>query len=133
MLPTLASSGDLLIQDNISHRLSPPRIARGDLVVCLAPSDPSKSICKRVLGLPGDIICVDPRERNSPHVSIPKGHLWLQGDNYENSTDSRVYGPVPMGLVRGKVFGRVRSFETLMGFISLTRRIGLGVAKPHDI
>lgn len=36
-------------------------------------------------------------------VRVPKGHLWLQGDNPANSTDSRHYGPIPMALVRGRV------------------------------
>lgn len=40
-------------------------------------------------------------------LQIPRGHLWLVGDNPENSTDSRSYGPVPVGLVRGKVCYKV--------------------------
>eukprot|EP00798_Chlamydomonas_sp_ICE-L_P003557 gene3557-13629_t len=35
---------------------------------------------------------------------VPPGHVWLQGDNLIHSLDSRQYGPVPMGMVRGKVF-----------------------------
>ena len=34
---------------------------------------------------------------------IPKGHVWLAGDNVSNSTDSRRYGPVSTQLLRGKV------------------------------
>jgi signal peptidase I len=45
------------------------------------------------------------------YVKIPKGHVWLQGDNLSNSTDSRVYGPVPLAMIKGKVLARVsRSF-----------------------
>jgi hypothetical protein len=40
---------------------------------------------------------------------VPKGHVWLQGDNAYNSTDSRHYGPVPYALIQGKVFYRVCS------------------------
>lgn len=40
-------------------------------------------------------------------VEVPTGHLWLQGDNKDNSTDSRDYGPVPYALLRGKVFVKV--------------------------
>ena len=36
-------------------------------------------------------------------VRIPQGHVWLQGDNFSNSTDSRHYGPVPYALLRGHV------------------------------
>lgn len=37
---------------------------------------------------------------------VPKGHVWLQGDNARNSTDSRSYGPVPVNSVRARVFFR---------------------------
>lgn len=62
-----------------------------------------------VLGKGGDVIAV-PRAGNfggAQRVEVPLGHLWLQGDNKDNSTDSRDYGPVPYGLIRGKVFVKV--------------------------
>ena len=40
-------------------------------------------------------------------VQVPAGHVWLQGDNTLNSTDSRHYGPVPYALVRGRAFLKV--------------------------
>ena len=40
-------------------------------------------------------------------VRIPKGHVWLVGDNLSNSTDSRTYGPVPLAIVKGQVLARV--------------------------
>lgn len=182
----------------------------GDLVVALSPSDPSRTVCKRVIGLPGDTVALDPRMRPLPmqawrgqkkksvaaerreaaedtlesrmvkfedllasvgaptssttagasragevdsaevdllksmdtdphqhqpstethqhnsaasadlqqntyirskgdvqYVTVPLGHVWLAGDNMANSTDSRHYGPVPLGMVRGKVLARV--------------------------
>lgn len=39
---------------------------------------------------------------------VPQGHVWLEGDNADNSTDSRTYGPVPLSMVRGRVFFKVR-------------------------
>jgi hypothetical protein len=36
-------------------------------------------------------------------VAVPPGHLWLEGDNRANSVDSRDYGPLPEGLLEGKV------------------------------
>lgn len=42
-------------------------------------------------------------------VQVPKGHVWLQGDNFINSTDSRHYGPVPYALLRGRAFLKVPS------------------------
>ena len=38
---------------------------------------------------------------------IPKGHVWLQGDNTVNSIDSRDYGPVPEATLKGRVIARV--------------------------
>lgn len=40
---------------------------------------------------------------NNFFVQVPKGHVWLEGDNLMNSTDSRNYGPIPYGLIRGRV------------------------------
>ena len=42
-------------------------------------------------------------------VQVPQGHVWLQGDNPLNSTDSRHYGPVPYALLRGRVFLKVQT------------------------
>jgi inner membrane protease subunit 1 len=35
-------------------------IRRGALIVYTSPIDPTRTVCKRLVGLPGDIICVDP-------------------------------------------------------------------------
>ncbi len=40
-------------------------------------------------------------------LQVPAGHVWLQGDNTLNSTDSRHYGPVPYALLYGKAFLKV--------------------------
>ncbi|CAG0908402.1 unnamed protein product, partial [Darwinula stevensoni] len=39
--------------------------------------------------------------------TVPPGHVWLLGDNAENSTDSRAYGAVPYGLIRSRAILRV--------------------------
>ena len=44
-----------------------------------------------------------PPLKNSSLVVVPNGHIWLEGDNSINSSDSRNYGPVPASLVVGKV------------------------------
>ncbi|CAJ0844539.1 16125_t:CDS:2 [Entrophospora sp. SA101] len=55
---------------------------------------------------PGDFICVDPTLKDRTYINVPKGHIWIQGDNMNNSIDSRSYGPVPHALIRGRVFAR---------------------------
>ncbi|KAJ3776892.1 LexA/Signal peptidase [Lentinula raphanica] len=110
MLPTLATSGEVVLEDRLTLRLNPNSLARGDLVVVRSPIDPTTIVCKRVIGLPGDIVCVDPTGVKAPsteHLLVPKGHIWLCGDNMAYSRDSRDYGPVPMALIRSKLFARI--------------------------
>jgi inner membrane protease subunit 1 len=45
------------------------------------------------------------------------GHVWLEGDNLQNSTDSRYYGPIPYGLVRGRIFFKVQYSASHVSFI----------------
>lgn len=40
-------------------------------------------------------------------LQVPRGNIWIQGDNIYNSRDSRTFGAVPYGLVEGKLFWRV--------------------------
>lgn len=107
MLPTMSATGEVVLENRL---ITPSKLKRGDLVTYISPLDPTRMVCKRLIGLPGDVICVDPTGMVSPsteHVVIPKGHLWLAGDNAEMSRDSREYGPVSMGLVKGKLVARV--------------------------
>ena len=111
MLPTLAVSGEIVVEDCISVRLDPGKLQRGELVVLKSPLDPQRIICKRIIGLAGDTVCVDPTGRLAPsteHVLVPKGHIWIVGDNAAESRDSRLYGPVPIALVHGRLCARVR-------------------------
>lgn len=48
----------------------------GDVVVVAHPSRPG-TVCKRVVGLPGDTV-LRPR---AGLLVIPDGHVWLEGDN----------------------------------------------------
>ena len=112
MLPTLAARGDVVLAESLSVRRGKLRV--GDVVVARSPTNPRHTVCKRVLGLGGDVVEVgepSPSSRSSPSphnngIVVPKGHAWLQGDNLLNSTDSRSYGPVPVALVRARVYFR---------------------------
>ncbi|GAV78683.1 Peptidase_S24 domain-containing protein, partial [Cephalotus follicularis] len=109
MLPTLNMSGDVVLAEHVSHRLG--KVGHGDVVLVRSPQDPRKIVTKRIVAMEGDRvpILVDPTTTTHrfPFVEVPKGHVWIQGDNMYSSTDSRHYGPVPYGLIQGKVFLRV--------------------------
>lgn len=126
MYPTLSYSGDFILQSRLLHSLVP--LTPGSLVTYISPSDPTKQVLKRVIALEGEEVVIDPlgeRARDAVElpegivsplwgaaegrkkVRIPRGHAWLAGDNGSNSFDSRDYGPVPLGLVKGRVVARV--------------------------
>ena len=124
MLPTLAARGDIVLAESLSVRAGQLRV--GDVVVARSPTNPRHTVCKRVLGLGGDLVEVgEPLSsssissssppgggggtipgRSPTGIVVPKGHAWLQGDNLHNRTDSRSYGPVPVALVRARVYFR---------------------------
>lgn len=99
MEPTLYTD-NVVISDQIS--VWTRRISKGDIVIAKLPHDRNQLICKRVTALPGDNVWSGFTFRE-----VPKGHLWLEGDNKKNSTDSREYGPIPQGLIRGRVVCRI--------------------------
>lgn len=105
MLPTLNEQGDVVLTEAISPRLR--RLRVGDIVVVSKPTDPNVSILKRIRGLGGDTVHTRNNIGEVVCIKIPENHVWLQGDNDAQSTDSRHYGPVPQALVRGKVWVRV--------------------------
>ncbi|XP_042027378.1 mitochondrial inner membrane protease subunit 1-like [Salvia splendens] len=108
MLPTLNFTGDVLLVDKLSPLLG--KVGNGDVVLVRSPENPRKSLTKRIVGVEGDTVTFladSGRGDQSNSVVVPKGHVWIQGDNIYASNDSRHFGPVPYGLVYGKVFFRV--------------------------
>jgi signal peptidase I len=107
MMPTLNPRGDVILAEHVSVWAG--RVRVGDVVLARSVQNPRHMVCKRVLGLEGDTVRVRPRTGlgGGRAVRVPPGHVWLQGDNAANSTDSRHYGPVPAALLRGRVLCRV--------------------------
>ncbi|XBW35098.1 hypothetical protein QEN19_000660 [Hanseniaspora menglaensis] len=53
-------------------------------------------------------------------VKVPKGHVWLGGDNTEFSVDSRNYGFLPIGLIEGKVIYHINFNKSFYKFEKIT-------------
>ena len=107
MLPSINISGDLLLIEKISWRYF-GKLAKGDIIVCISPLDPDRFIIKRVIALPQDQVSF-----NSQIIKIPKGTVWIEGDNLQDSRDSRDYGPVYQGLIQGRLMCRLWPTFTL--------------------
>lgn len=70
---------------------------RNDIILLRSPLEPMKVFCKRVKAVAFDEI-----KNNSTQVAIPRGHVWVEGDNL-HSIDSKNFGPVSNGLILGRV------------------------------
>lgn len=119
MRPTLAN-GERLVVNKFLFRFRAPE--RGEIIVFRYPRDPSRDFIKRVIGVPGDTIEVKEgrvfvngqlqnenyileKTRGSyPLATVPAGHVFVMGDNRNNSEDSRFrdVGFVSNELIKGK-------------------------------
>ncbi|VAX30217.1 Signal peptidase I [hydrothermal vent metagenome] len=105
---------------------------RGDVVVFKYPKDPDRDFIKRVIGVGGDvveernkIVYVNGKPLDEPYIQhtdndmrsigmdvrdnfgplyVPKGKLFVMGDNRDQSYDSRYWGFVDLNAVKGKAF-----------------------------
>eukprot|EP00466_Bigelowiella_natans_P000785 jgi/Bigna1/38956/e_gw1.29.71.1 len=96
MIPTLKEKGDYVFYEKVSLLFKRFRV--GDVIICRSPRNKSQFLCKRIHGVDGDVIRCGRRM-----VTVPPGAVWVEGDNANDSIDSRHYGPIPNGLLVGKV------------------------------
>ena len=120
MRPTL-QDGDRILLNRLTYRFRPEH--RGDIVVFHSPITPGEDLVKRIVGVAGDRVAVtggklyvngvaqnEPYllEQNfsgeMPETLVPPGHVFVMGDNRNNSGDSRLFGPVPTSSIIGKAF-----------------------------
>jgi signal peptidase I len=123
MVPTL-QIGDRVLANKFIYRLTKPK--RGDIVVFDGVEGSEDTLIKRVVGVggdrirvKGDTLYVNGEAQEEPYVNkkipsgdsypmerVPRGYIFVMGDNRGNSADSRVFGPVPLGNVEGEAFLR---------------------------
>ncbi|XP_044477747.1 mitochondrial inner membrane protease subunit 2-like [Mangifera indica] len=76
------------------------KFSHGDVIVFRSPRNHKEKHVKRIIGLPGDWIGT---HSSYDVVKVPDGHCWVEGDSPSSSMDSRTYGPIPLGLVQGRI------------------------------
>ncbi|UJR16372.1 hypothetical protein I4U23_003275 [Adineta vaga] len=73
-------------------------LQKGDIISLESPREPRVFMIKRVKALEDEIIYDTIKQRET---RVPKGHIWIEGDNKRDSYDSRHFGCIPRGLVTG--------------------------------
>lgn len=121
--------GQYLIIDQLSYYLRQPE--RGEVAIFRYPKDERKFFIKRVIGLPGEtvtingatvtittaggeVITLNEPYLNTEHLNgfnltrqLAQGEFFVMGDNRGESLDSRIWGPVPLKLMQGRVIARL--------------------------
>ena len=121
--------GDFILVNKLNYHYKEPR--SGEIIVFKYPLNPSKDMVKRVVATEGQtveiinkIVYVDgkmvpdpiPAKHIDPRIlpvdystrdnfgpaQVPAGHLFVLGDNRDDSQDSRDWGFLDMSYIKGK-------------------------------
>lgn len=129
MVPTL-NDGDWVAVSSINNHAR-----RGDIVVVTQPNDVHEPLIKRVIAIGGDLLDIDfeahtvtinGKVMDEPYIknptarqfdvkfplTVPKGYVFVMGDNRNNSKDSRSsgVGMIDERYILGRTFFRIFPF-----------------------
>lgn len=134
MIPTFHDK-DYLIVDELTYRFKPPM--RGDVIVFRPPNQPKGIFyIKRIIGLPGETVVIKGSKITIINAQNPEGmqldepyvqniaadnvttivgpdELFVLGDNRPRSSDSRVWGLLPIKNIVGRALIRLYPFRDL--------------------
>ncbi len=116
MVPTF-QGGEYVLVWRLAYLSRLPE--RGDIVVFRDINGGTQEYIKRVIGLPGEEVLIQngqvfingepleepyilERPRYQGYWQVPPGHVFVLGDNRNHSTDSHVFGPIPLERIIGK-------------------------------
>ncbi|WP_235203278.1 signal peptidase I [Candidatus Magnetobacterium casense] len=121
---------------------------RGEVIVFKFPEDTSRDFIKRVIAKEGDVVEVKkkklyvngapmtepyaqyvdttgatnsvPRDNLGP-ITVPKGNIFVMGDNRDQSYDSRFWGFVDISLVKGEALIIYWSWDSNSNWVRFNR------------
>lgn len=115
--------GECIMVNKVSYHSSGPQ--RGDVIVFHPPVESQFPYIKRVIGLPGDTVEIkdgivsingtplhepyilqEPPQNNKDYgpIVLSNGEYFVLGDNRNNSSDSRSWGPIKRNDIIGKAW-----------------------------
>lgn len=94
MLPTLQDE-QIIFVNKMAYWKNAPQ--NGDIVIVREPID-NIQVVKRIVGTPGTAITIEDKT-----FILKEDEYYIEGDNRDNSIDSRVYGPIHSERIIGKV------------------------------
>lgn len=120
MQPTLME-GDRVLINRLTYHFRDPKA--GDVVVFDSPLHENEDLVKRVVAVAGDRVAIhdgylyvnDVAQEEpylleqhfageEPETVVPADHVFVLGDNRNNSGDSRIFGPIPVDSIIGSAF-----------------------------
>jgi len=124
MMPTIMPH-DKIFGNRFIFRFRDPQ--PGEIIAFIPPNSGEEhptSYLKRIIGVENDTLEIrdgvvyrngvalyepyvkDPARSDFHKVTVPPGHLFVMGDNRNNSLDSRRWGMLPVDMVQSKAFFR---------------------------